>query len=233
MWRGAPGLCGFGDRMRFVLQRGRLVVTQFDPRRRVLWELASHFDCVACAGDHAGLERGDVGSVGVSHLRMPDSYKVRRLLMLSLADGACRQLSLQRWARMDPDNAVPWLSLAGKARGRHDSAAEADAFSHAATAHKSDSYSDSVFAFAEPPLLPHRSRKKGTDERAPQGSRSSMGSRRMPTATCMGLHGQHRRSLDFPDDERRSIAGHAGAVWLTDPTESADNSRSGTGALSA
>ncbi len=70
------------------------------------------------------------------------------------ADSACRQLSLQRWARMDPDNAVPWLLLAGKARARHDSAAEADAFSHAATAHKSDSYSDSVFAFAEPELPP-------------------------------------------------------------------------------
>jgi hypothetical protein len=68
------------------------------------------------------------------------------------ADGACRHLSLQRWARMDPDNAVPWLLLAGKARARHDSAAEADAFSHAATAHKIDSYSDSVFAFAEPEL---------------------------------------------------------------------------------
>jgi len=68
------------------------------------------------------------------------------------ADSACRQLSLQRWARMDPDNAVPWLLLAGKARARHDSAAEADAFSNAATAHKIDSYSDSVFAFAEPEL---------------------------------------------------------------------------------
>jgi len=68
------------------------------------------------------------------------------------ADGACRQLSLQRWMRMDPDNAVPWLLLAGKARARHDSAAEADAFSHAAAAHTINSYSDSVFAFAEQEL---------------------------------------------------------------------------------
>jgi hypothetical protein len=68
------------------------------------------------------------------------------------ADSPCRQLSLQRWARMDPDNAVPWLLLAGKARASHDSAAAADAFSHAATAHKIDAYSDSVFAFAEPEL---------------------------------------------------------------------------------
>lgn len=65
---------------------------------------------------------------------------------------ACRQISLERWARMDSDNAVPWLLLAGGARVRHDSAAEANAFSHAANAHKIDSYSDSVFAFAEPEL---------------------------------------------------------------------------------
>lgn len=68
------------------------------------------------------------------------------------AESACRELSLQQWSRIDPDNAVPWLLLAGKARSRHDSAAEAEAFSHAATAHKIDSYSDSVYAFAEPEL---------------------------------------------------------------------------------
>jgi hypothetical protein len=69
------------------------------------------------------------------------------------AASACRQLSLQHWARLDPDNAVPWLLLAGRARALHDAAAEADAFSHAAASHKIDSYSDSVFTFAEP-LLP-------------------------------------------------------------------------------
>src|SRR5664279_797617 len=69
-------------------------------------------------------------------------------------DSACRQLTLRRWAQIDPDNAVPWLLLAGAARARHDSVAEADAFTHAATAHRVDSYSDSVFAFAEPEL-PH------------------------------------------------------------------------------
>jgi hypothetical protein len=68
------------------------------------------------------------------------------------AASACRELSLQHWARMDADNAVPWLLLAGRARSRHDYAAEADAFSHAAASHKIDSYSDSVFASAEPQL---------------------------------------------------------------------------------
>lgn len=70
------------------------------------------------------------------------------------AESACRELSLQQWSRIDPDNAVPWLLLAGDARSRHDGAAEAEAFSHAATAHKIDSYSDSVYAFAEPELPP-------------------------------------------------------------------------------
>jgi hypothetical protein len=68
------------------------------------------------------------------------------------AESACQQLSLQQWARMDPDNAVPWLLLAGKARALHDNTAEAEAFGHAAAAHKIDSYGDSVFAFAEPEL---------------------------------------------------------------------------------
>jgi hypothetical protein len=68
------------------------------------------------------------------------------------ADSACRQLSAQQWTKIDPDNAVPWLLLADKARASHDDVAEGDAFSHAAAAAKIDSYSDSVFAFAAPEL---------------------------------------------------------------------------------
>jgi hypothetical protein len=65
---------------------------------------------------------------------------------------ACRSLSPQRWAELDPDNAVPWLLIALKAQFSHNSSAEADAFSHAAKAHKIDSYSDSVLTFAEQEL---------------------------------------------------------------------------------
>jgi hypothetical protein len=68
------------------------------------------------------------------------------------ADNACRQLSLQGWTRIDPDNALPWLLLAANARVSHDDAAEVDAFSHAAKAHKVDAYSDSLFAFSAPEL---------------------------------------------------------------------------------
>ncbi len=70
-------------------------------------------------------------------------------------DSACRRLSLLQWARIDSDNAAPWLLLAGKARTRHDSAAEADAFSHAAAAHRIDSYNYSLLAFGEPELSPN------------------------------------------------------------------------------
>jgi hypothetical protein len=68
------------------------------------------------------------------------------------ADSACRQISLSGWARMDPDNAVPWLLLAGKAREGQNVAAEADAFNRAARANRIDAYSNSLYAFAEPEL---------------------------------------------------------------------------------
>ena len=68
------------------------------------------------------------------------------------AGGSCGQLSADGWARLDPDNAVPWLLLAGKARDRHDGAAEAAAFGRAAQASMSDSYVYSMYTFAEPEL---------------------------------------------------------------------------------
>jgi hypothetical protein len=69
-----------------------------------------------------------------------------------LADGSCGQVSADGWARLDPDNAVPWLLLAGKARDQHDDAAEAAAFGRAAKASMSDSYLYSMYAYAEPEL---------------------------------------------------------------------------------
>jgi hypothetical protein len=68
------------------------------------------------------------------------------------ADGSCGQMSADGWARLDPDNAVPWLLLAGKARDQHDDAAEAAAFGRAAKASMSDAYLYSIYAFAEPEL---------------------------------------------------------------------------------
>jgi hypothetical protein len=68
------------------------------------------------------------------------------------AAGACGQVSAGGWARRDPDNAVPWLMVAGEARANNNTMAESDAISDAAKAHKTDSYTDSLFAFAEPQI---------------------------------------------------------------------------------
>jgi len=68
------------------------------------------------------------------------------------AKGACEQISLKGWTQVDPDNAVPWLLLAGKAHARKDAAGEANAFNHASKASKVDSYNFSLLAYAEPEL---------------------------------------------------------------------------------
>jgi hypothetical protein len=68
------------------------------------------------------------------------------------AAGSCGQISVDGWARLDPDNAVPWLLLAGKARDRHDDAVEAEAFGRAAKASMSDAYLYSMYTFAEPEM---------------------------------------------------------------------------------
>jgi hypothetical protein len=70
----------------------------------------------------------------------------------SASPGACSQLSIEQWTRVDPDNAVPWLQLAAKARRENDSAAEAAAFGHASQAHQYESYEWSLFGFAEPAM---------------------------------------------------------------------------------
>jgi hypothetical protein len=65
------------------------------------------------------------------------------------SQGACPQLSLGDWTRADPDNAVPWLRLAAKARRDGDGTAEAAAMAHAARAHEYQPYNWSVFSFAQ------------------------------------------------------------------------------------
>jgi hypothetical protein len=65
------------------------------------------------------------------------------------AGGACQQISWQGWARVDPDNAVPWIAVAGLARTNNDQAAETEAFNRAAQARRYDSYTDSPLSFAD------------------------------------------------------------------------------------
>jgi hypothetical protein len=62
---------------------------------------------------------------------------------------ACPQLTLDDWTRADADNAVPWLQLAARAHREGDGTAEAAAMAHAAQAHQYQSYTWSVFSFAQ------------------------------------------------------------------------------------
>jgi hypothetical protein len=68
------------------------------------------------------------------------------------AGGACQRITLNGWASMDTDNAVPWLLLAAKARARNDMAGEAAAFSQAARANRADAYNFSIYGYAESEL---------------------------------------------------------------------------------
>jgi hypothetical protein len=61
---------------------------------------------------------------------------------------ACNQISLAKWAQMDPDNAAPWLEMATAAHSRSDQAAERDAVAHAVQAHGVDFYNDSLLFYA-------------------------------------------------------------------------------------
>ncbi len=49
--------------------------------------------------------------------------------------GACNLISRAQWARLDPDNAVPWLEVAAQARENNEAEAEEQALRMAAHAH--------------------------------------------------------------------------------------------------
>ena len=68
---------------------------------------------------------------------------------LNRDDRACAQLSLERWAQLEPDNAVPWLHLAGDAALRNDEAALRAALLKASRAKTSDSHGSRALQMAE------------------------------------------------------------------------------------
>ena len=53
---------------------------------------------------------------------------------------ACQLLSTEQWTRLDPDNAIPWMTLAAVARERADAAAEAEAMYRASIARTSNAH---------------------------------------------------------------------------------------------
>jgi hypothetical protein len=66
--------------------------------------------------------------------------------------GSCESISRQGWSKLEPDNAAPWLEIAGAARAAHDTAAENTAFAKAIKASRIDGYDYSLFGFAEPEM---------------------------------------------------------------------------------
>ena len=56
----------------------------------------------------------------------------------SESQGGCPQLSAAQWARLDPENAEPWLAVAEEARRRNDAAALDDAMFRVAAAERHD-----------------------------------------------------------------------------------------------
>ncbi len=55
-------------------------------------------------------------------------------------DGVCLQLSPEQWARLDPDNAVPWLHVAADAGDRREAPTAAEALFRVSRATRSDAH---------------------------------------------------------------------------------------------
>jgi hypothetical protein len=68
--------------------------------------------------------------------------------------GPCRGLSLEHWAQIDPDNAVPWMWIASRADKTGDPVRTDEAFSRAAKASRLDSYVGAMRALALNALPP-------------------------------------------------------------------------------
>jgi hypothetical protein len=54
-------------------------------------------------------------------------------------EGQCAQISAAQWTRLEPDNALPWLYVAGEAAARGDVAGQAEAYFRASRARLDDS----------------------------------------------------------------------------------------------
>jgi len=57
---------------------------------------------------------------------------------MEAASPSCDALSVERWAQLEPDNAVPWLEMLAEARARGDRAAAIDALYRAGLARRQD-----------------------------------------------------------------------------------------------
>jgi hypothetical protein len=108
-------------------------------------------DCQRAVLDAQTLAAGRAGEPAIERLALlaahsdnPSAYALAMagcggvLPPRQRGSGWCRLLGAEQWARLDPDNALPWLAVAGAAHERGDAAGEADAMHHASVAHLAD-----------------------------------------------------------------------------------------------
>lgn len=80
-----------------------------------------------------------VEACGTSYARVP-------------AAGNCQLITLERWAQLDPDNAVPWTHLASAAMLRNDADAASESLYRASIAGKDRLVGDSLLTIVQPVL---------------------------------------------------------------------------------
>lgn len=117
----------------------------------------------------------------------------------SAASAECAMLSTAQWARLDPDNAAPWLAAAREAAERRDDAAYAEAIHRAAGARVLDDGLGALFGVLGQPWI----------EALPAGVRAAV------TAQWLEV------ALGFPLD----VPGHAPA-WCRDGAADANRRQS-------
>ena len=106
----------------------------------------------ACWSDLSEAGVDAVGTVGyqraLAHLATTTSdaeaYALALYSCTAVAGGDCALLSYAQWARLEPDNAVPWLHLAAEAERRHDRSGLDAAMLRASKSRYSDSYTDAI-----------------------------------------------------------------------------------------
>jgi hypothetical protein len=68
--------------------------------------------------------------------------------LMEMTVGPCKGLSIEHWAQIDPDNAVPWMWIASRADSRGNQRLVNEAFGRAASASRMQSYSELLVELA-------------------------------------------------------------------------------------
>jgi hypothetical protein len=96
----------------------------------------------ALAREAAGTRNPAAYAAAVQGCRAFDEHNRR--------NGNCQLISVEQWARIEPDNAVPWLHLSAIAAARNDAAGEAEALYRAGLATTHRTYGDALLSLVEP-----------------------------------------------------------------------------------